>query len=210
LTDYLTEQEQIQQLKTWLKEYGPTVLLGVIIAVTFTFGYRYWQNYQTKKLLHASATYDEMLANRAQHNKNATLVQAEKLLSHYPATPYATIASMMLAREAVLKKEYPEAYKRLEWVIDHSKNSSFREIARIRVARLYLAEQKPDQALNILNTLEDKNFMGLVDEVRGDAYLAKRNPKEARAAYERALDEIPNAETARPILAMKLDNLATE
>jgi predicted negative regulator of RcsB-dependent stress response len=207
LTEYLTEQEQIQQLKTWLKQYGLTVVLGIALALIMTASWRYWQNYQNKIRMHASNVYDEMLSLRAQNNENGAIVQAQKLLTHYRKTPYADMASLLLARDAVLKKEYPEAIKQLNWVIDHSKNPSITEIARIRTARILLAEQKPDAALDLLEKMDDKNYLGLIDEVRGDAYLIKQDLSSAREAYQHALQELPNAEVARPILQMKYANL---
>jgi predicted negative regulator of RcsB-dependent stress response len=117
---------------------------------------------------------------------------------------------MMLAREAILKKIYPEAITQLTWVMDHSKDQSIREIARIRLARLMIAQKKPDSAIELLKNLDDKVFIGLVDEVRGDAYVAQNNVTSARNAYQLALSEIPNAEVSRPILQMKFDNLAIE
>jgi len=209
LTEYLTEQEQIQQLKTWLKQYGPTIVLGIVLALIMTTSWRYWQNYQNKVLMHASSVYDEMLTLRAQNNEDGAIVQAKKILAHYRKTPYADMASLLLARDAVLKNDYPEAIKQLDWVIDHSKNTSMREIARIRVARILLTEQKPDEALKLLKKMNDKNYIGLVDEVRGDAYLIKQDPNAARKAYQLALQELPNAEVTRPILEMKYANLTT-
>ena len=209
MTEYLTEQEQVQQLKTWLKQYGPTILLGIVIALIMTTSWRYWQNYQNKRLMHASSIYDEMLAFRAQNNEDGATVQAKKLLTHYRKTPYADMASLLLARNAVLKKDYPEATKQLNDVIDHGNNASLREMARIRLARVLLAEQKPDDALALLKKTDDKNYLGLVDEVRGDAYLIKQDPDAARKAYQLALQELPNAEVVRPILEMKYANLAT-
>lgn len=208
MTEYLTEQEQIQQLKTWLKQYGPTVVLGIVLALIMTTSWRYWQNYHNKVLTHASNIYDEMLTLRAQNNVSGALAQAQKLLSHYRKTPYADMASLLLARDAVLKKNYPEAIQQLNWVINHSKNSSVREIARIRMARILLAEQKPDEALDLLKRSDDKNYIGLVDEVRGDAYLMQHDSATARRAYQLALQELPNAEVTRPILEMKYANLA--
>lgn len=209
MTEYLTEQEQIQQLKTWLKQYGPTIVLGIVLALIMTTSWRYWQNYQNKVLMHASSIYDEMLSSRAQNNEDGAIVQAKKLLAHYRRTPYADMASLLLARNAVLKNDYPEAIKQLDWVIDHSKNSSMREIARIRIARILLTEQKADEALELLKKISDKNYIGLVDEVRGDAYLIKQDPNVARKAYQLALQELPNAEVTRPILEMKYANLTT-
>jgi predicted negative regulator of RcsB-dependent stress response len=115
----------------------------------------------------------------------------------------------MLARDAILKKNYPEAHTQLQWVLKHSKDPSIREIARLRIARLLIAENKAQTALELLKKIDDKNFIGLIDEIRGDAYLSINDPKAARAAYQQALNELPNAEVTRPILQMKYDNLAT-
>lgn len=208
MTDYLTEQEQIQQLKNWVKQYGLTILTGIILALLLSSGWRYYQNYKNKILLHASAVYDEMLTLRAQNNSEGAATQANKLLSHYPKSPYAQMAAFMLARDAVIKKDYAEGINQLNWVVDHSGNPAIQEIARIRIARIQIAEQKPETAIETLKNIHNKNFAGMVEEVRGDAYLAMNDPASARKSYELALQELPNAEVNRPILEMKYDNLA--
>ncbi len=209
MTEYLTEQEQIELLKNWIKQYSLVILAGVVIAVVAISGWRYWQQRQNKTLNHASAIYDEMLTMRAQNDANATLVQAEKLFSHYSQTTYGQIAAFMLARDAIIKRNYPKAEKHLYWAIDHSKTGPVRQIARLRLARVYIAEQKPQNAIKILRTTEDANFNGLINEVRGDAYLAMKNTTMARQSYQQALSELPNAESIRPLLQMKYDNLTT-
>lgn len=209
MTEYLTEQEQIEQIKKWLKQYGPTIIMGIVLALILTTSWRYWQSYRTKTLLHASNIYDEMLTKRAQSDQDNALVQAKKLLTHYSNTPYAQMAAMMIARDAVLKKNYPEAITQLTWVIDHSNTRSVKQIARIRIARIYITDNKADAALDLLKKIEDTSFKGIIDEVRGDAYYTLNDGKNARKSYEMALQEIPNAEVARPILQMKYDNLAT-
>ena len=208
MTEYLTEQEQIQQLKNWIKQYGFTILAGILMALVITSGWRYWQSYRNKILSHASVVYDEMLTLRAQNNMDGASVQAKKLLSHYPKTPYAQMGALMLAREALLKKNDAEAIHQLNWVLDHSNDKSLREITRIRLARIFIAEKKIEAALDLLKKWDDKNFIGLVDEVRGDAYVAKNDVNAARDAYRLALSEIPDAEVNRPVLQMKYDNLS--
>lgn len=209
LTEYMTEQEQIQQLKNWVKQYGVTIIAGILIALAVTSGWRYWQDYRNRILSHASSVYDEMLTLRAQGNSNGAIIQAKKLLTHYDNSPYAPMAALMLARDAVLKKNYPEAHTQLQWVIHHSKDKAIREIARLRIARLLIAEKKPQEALDFLKKVEDKNFNGLIDEIRGDAFISMNDTASARSAYQLALEELPNAEVTRPILQMKYDNLAT-
>jgi predicted negative regulator of RcsB-dependent stress response len=208
LTEYLTEQEQIEILKSWIKQYSLVILAGVILAGFAIFGWRYWQERQYKVLSHASSVYDEMLTVRAQNNQEATLIQAKKLFAHYSQTSYGQMAAFMLARHAIVNKDYPEAEKQLQWVIGHSKIPAMRQIARIRLARLLIAESKPKDSIQLLNKIDDKTFVGLIDEVRGDAFLAMNDKTQARAAYQSALAGLPNAEVVRPLLQMKYDNLS--
>ena len=144
----MTEQEQVQQIKNWLKQYGFTILAGIAIALVITSSWHYWQNYSNKVLTHASAVYDEMLTLRAQGNASGAIVQAQKLLSHYANTPYSQMAAFLLAREAVSKKNYPEAITQLNWVIDHSKDKSMREIARTLLHEYLSLRKNPRKPSN--------------------------------------------------------------
>jgi len=209
LTEYLTEQEQIEILKNWIKQYSLVIIAGVIIAMAGISGWRYWQQRQNKILTHASAVYNEMLTMRAQNNNQATLIQAKKLFTHYPQTTYAQMAALMLARNAEIMNDYSQAEKHLQWALDHSHIASFREVARLRLARLMLAQHKPQAALDLLDTVNDDHFIGLIHEVRGDAYLALHNVTLAKQSYRKALEELPNAEIVRPVLRMKYDNVNT-
>ena len=209
MSDYLTEQEQIEILKNWIKQYSLVILGGVLLAVIIISGWRYWQDRQQKILSHASAVYDEMLTMRAQNDKAATLIQANKLFAHYSRTTYGPMAALMLARDAVTKKEYDAAKTQLQWVIDHSRVAALRQVARLRLARVLIATNKPEDGLHVLDTVEDKTYNGLIDEVKGDAYFAMKNTKMARQSYQQALEQLPNAEVVRPLLQMKFDNLST-
>jgi predicted negative regulator of RcsB-dependent stress response len=208
VTEYLTEQEQVEILKTWIKQYSLVILAGVLLAVAVISGWRYWQQRQQNILSHASTVYDDMLSTRAQNDTAATKTEADKIFEHYSKTAYGQMAALMMARSAVIKQDIPEAEKQLNAVMDHSKTHSIRQIARIRLARIQLAAGKPETALDTLKKIEDTNFAGLIDEVRGDAFLALNDTKNARQAYQQALDELPNAEVIRPVLRMKYDNLA--
>jgi predicted negative regulator of RcsB-dependent stress response len=208
--EYLTEQEQIEQLKRWLKQYSSTILAGILLAVVIMSSWHFWDTYHTKVLSHASNVYDEMLALRAQNESAPAAVQAKKLIQHYKKTPYAQMASLMLARDAVANKNYDEAIKHLTWVIDHSKTAPFRQIAKIRLARVYIAQKKTTDALDILKSVDSESFAGLVDEVRGDAYMQQNDKAQARIAYQNALQELPKEDVSQtPLLQIKLDNLAT-
>lgn len=207
MTDYLTEQEQIDAIKKWLKQYSGVIISGIILALLITTGIRYWQDRQARIASHASAIYDELISLRSQNDQPGTLAQATKLYKHYPQLVYGQMAALMLARNAAATEHYQEARTLLNWTIDKTKIASIKQIAKLRLARLDLAEKKPQAALNDIAKMEDKAFKGLIEEVQGDAYLALNDPKKARQFYQLALTDLPNAQTARPLLQMKFDNL---
>lgn len=207
MTDYLTEQEQIDLLKNWLKQYSFVIITGILVGVIIITGWRYWQQRQAKELANASYVYDEMLTQASQNDAKSTLVTAQKLLNNYSHTVYAQMAALMLAKNAVSKNDFKEAEKQLNWVVQHSYVASFRQIARLRLARVLMAEHKPQEVLKLLQTVEDKNFTGLIDEIKGDAYLALNNRTMARQSYQEALRELPKAESVRPLLQMKYEDL---
>lgn len=185
------------------------ILIGLTVSAITITGWRWWHARQQRILSHASSVYDEMLAARAQDDKTTTAVQSEKLFSHYDSTVYAQMAAFMLARDAVEEANYAEAEKNLQWVLDNSDIKSFKQIARIRLARVMLNEDKAQETLDLLKTVDDKTFSGVIDEVKGDAFVALKKKADARKAYASALKEVPNADVNRPVLRMKYDNLAT-
>ena len=158
MTDYLTEQEQIELLKNWIKQYSLVILTGVLLSIIGITAWRYWQQYQSKTLHHASSIYDEMLTKYAQSDPEATRGDAQKLHDRYPKTVYGQIANLMLAKEAIDKKDYPTAEQQFNTVLKQSKIASLRQIARLRLARVLLAQQKPNDAIKTLEKVEDKNF----------------------------------------------------
>jgi predicted negative regulator of RcsB-dependent stress response len=209
LTDYLTEQEQVELLKKWIKQYSLVIVAGVALSIIIILSWHFWQDRRDNTIHHASAVYDEMLTMRVQNSQAATIVQANKLFTHYAASIYGQMAAFMLARDAIFKKDYAVAEKHLNWVLTHSRVTAFKQIARLRLARLFISLQRPKQALQILKKKEDSHFNGLTYEIEGDAYLALNDIISARNAYQEALMALPNAEIVRPLLQMKYDNLIT-
>lgn len=210
LSEYLTEQEQVELLKQWIKQYAPAILAGFVIALTAAFGWQLWQRHENKLLSHASANFDEMIAMRSQNNLTAESAQSDKLLTHYKRTVYGKMASLMDARSDVQTGKLEEATKNLTAIIDHPPSKAIQQIARIRLARVLLSLNKPKESLSTLEKIDDPTFSGLTNEVRGDAYLALNETAKAKDAYANALRSLPNAQTLRPLLQMKYDQLTTK
>jgi len=204
---YLSEEEQWEVVKKWWREYGVMILLGILLAFAAGFGWRYWKRHQTAVASEASLAYQHILVSFTDQKILNFKKQAHTLMEQYPSTPYGTFSAWMLAKQAVDENKLPKALSSLQWAMDHTRNTAFKQISRLRVARVLLAMKKPERALSLLNTIDNKVYLPLIDEVRGDIYLAMGRKHEARAAYQVALLASTAMQLHRPLLEMKLSQL---
>lgn len=204
---YASDQEQIQLIRDWWKKYGSSVILGLTIAIVGSFGWRYWQQHTTARAQQASALYEQMLAMQMTHQQPQFNLVANNLIKNYTSTPYATLAGLMQADNAISQQDLSIATQKLQWVSQHAKDNKLKQIATIRLARVLLAQNQPQQALQVLQKVHDKSFMSAVNIVKGDALVATGDKNAARIAYQNALDNLPENATIRPLVQMKLNDL---
>lgn len=207
---YATETEQIEQLKRWWHQYGKFTLAVVVIGFLISWGWHAWQKQHERLLQTASVVYERLLTSIIRDDQVAVQKQAARLFQHYPRTPYAQLAALILARKAVYDGDLDSAQTKLHWVMKHGENSSLKELARVREARILAAKGKFKEALELLNKVDDKVYLPLVEDSKGDIYMLMNNKKAARAAYAEALKTLPTYEIMQPLILMKLDDLAVD
>jgi predicted negative regulator of RcsB-dependent stress response len=207
--DYLTEDDQWEALKRWLKQNGPWIVGGVILGAGGLLGYRWYDARVTSRSEHASAQYAELQQALAQNEESSVKELAGGIAEEYPKTPYADHAQFALARAEVEKGELDKAAERLKTLADKSDDDYLRQVAYVRLARVQLAQNKADDALATLEKVELGAFSGMVGEVRGDALLLKGDRKGALTAYRTALlDTGPAASGEGGQLQLKINDLA--
>jgi predicted negative regulator of RcsB-dependent stress response len=158
----------------------------------------------------ASARYEEILGafNRSDRTRAFTLI--DQLREEYPSSPYADQADLAGARDLVDQNELAKAAERLERVMKGSKDAELQLVARLRLARVQLAQGNADTALATLDGAEAGAFGPRFDEVRGDARLAKGDRAAALAAYEKARDADKDGVLDRVTLELKIGDLVAD
>jgi len=89
-----------------------------------------------------------------------------------------------------------------------SKDHELALVARMRLARVEIAEGKPDAALATLNAAEPGAFAARYHEVRGDAYYAKGDRTAALREYRSAAGNPELGDAA--LLDLKIADLAAD
>lgn len=205
---YKTEEEQIDDLKRWVKSYGPSILAGVVLAVALLYGWRYWNSYQHNRAAKASDLYQHAV-DAYQTKREDLLTQAVNTLQQkYPKSPYASYAVFIQAKIAANKHAFDAAEDSLQWIIGHSHDINIKTIAQLRLASVQMANHQEKTAIETLKKIADSGspFNGLALIKMADAYSVLGDANNAKINYEAASKLLPDAENTMPTLAVKLDN----
>ncbi|MGH8461743.1 MAG: YfgM family protein [Stenotrophobium sp.] len=203
------EDQQIEQVKRWWNENWKSLAAGLIIGLGGILGWQGYQHYQQKQSAQASQMFEDMKNFLKEQKTDEANALGDRIINEYARTPYATVAALKLAQQAVEQGKLDDAAKRLQWVIDNSKDAGMVPLARLRMARVLWQQQKPDDAIKQLEG-DHGDYASLFDELRGDIKLSQGDRVAARAAYEKALQEAANpaAPEQQSGLQRKLDDLA--
>jgi predicted negative regulator of RcsB-dependent stress response len=203
----LEEQEQLDQLKSFWKQYG-NLITWLLIAVLGGFaawnGWNWWQRDQSVK---AGAMYDELdKAAQAGDVDKVGRVFAD-IKERFPRTAYAEQGALLAARTQFEKGQADNAKATLAWVSESAKELEYQTIARIRLAGILLDEKKYDEAIKQLDAATAKEFEALVADRRGDVLLAQGKKDEAKAAYTSAWKSMDPSVQYRRLIDAKLTAL---
>lgn len=200
----MSDKEQVQMVKSWWQEYGYHILFTILIVIIANFGWRYFKRHQQVYLEQASVTYSQMLMATDQKKTDESKLFGERLIKNYPSSLYASLAALILAKNAAQDNDLKLAVERLQFVIKKASNKNLREIARLRAARVLVAMKQSKEALNLLATIDDDHYVVAINEITGDALLDLGKTKEAEEAYRKARDASAGRVPQSPFLKMKL------
>jgi predicted negative regulator of RcsB-dependent stress response len=208
--EYLSEAEQWERFKGWLRSYTPWIAGGVVVALGALAGWNWWQDRQARIGAEASARYEQMTDALQKNDPTRAKSIAASLEKDYPDSPYVDQAHLFEARLAVEANDLPKADALLRGIMDRTKDDQLALVARLRLARVQLAQNKPDEALATLSAKPAGAFESRFHEVRGDVLLAKGDKPGALKEYMAALVGTDARSVDSTTLQLKINDLKAE
>lgn len=206
----LEEQEQLDELKHFWREYGNLITWALIVvfgAIAAWNGWNYWQNRQAGQ---ASAMYDEVeraaIAGDVQRVQRAFADMKER----FGGTTYAQQAALLTAAVLEQKDKADDAKKALAWVADKASDEGYQAIARLRLASLMMEAKQYDDALKQLSASFPPDFEPLAADRRGDIFNLQGKKAEAKAEYEKAYKGLDERSEYRKLVEVKLGALGVD
>ncbi len=204
----LQEQEQLESLKAFWKQYGNLITWALIAALAVYGGLNTWRWWQRDQAAKAGALYEQLeRAAQAGDAQRAGQVLAD-LKERYPRTAFAEQGAALAARVQFDRGQLDAATASLNWLAENASEDEYRTVARLRLAALLLQAKDYDAALKQLDSATAPTFAALVADRRGDVLLAQGKPDQARAAYEAAWKGMDDKLEYRRLIDAKLTALA--
>lgn len=211
MDDYLTEHEQWEALKAWLRENGIWIIAGIAVGALGLLGWNWWNARLDRLAVEASSKYEQILEAFDRNDRTRAHTLIDELARDYSGSPYVDQANLAAARAAVQAGDFSDAAARLTKVMQESDDRELALVARLRLARLQIAQQKPDEAIATLNGVPDPGaFAPRFHEVRGDALYAKGDKAGALKEYLAARAGTSIGSVDAQLLELKINDLEGE
>jgi predicted negative regulator of RcsB-dependent stress response len=206
----LEEQEQLDEIKHFWKQYG-NAITWVLIVVLGTYaawnGYQYWQRSQATQ---AAAMFDEIEKVSRDGDADKLARAFAEMKDRFASTTYAQQAGLLVAKTQYDAGKLDEAKATLTWMSEKSADAGYASVGRLRLAGVLMDAKAYDEALKVLDTGIAEEFAALQSDRRGDIYLAQGKKAEAKEQFLKAFKAFDERTDYRRLVMVKLNSLGVD
>ncbi|NDY90704.1 YfgM family protein [Ideonella livida] len=200
----LEEQEQIDQLKAFWKQYGnliTAVATLVLLAFAGWNGWNWWQREQAAKAAVVFEQVDQALQGGSLDKAQTLFGEMKDRFGRATLTGHA---GLLLARSQAEKGQIESAAGVLDWVAGHAADKGHRALAQLRLAGLAMDRADWVQAGKYLDAVDDPAFKALVNDRRGDLAMGQGQREAAVSAWQKAHADLAETLEYRRVVEAKL------
>lgn len=208
MDETLSEREQWEVLKEWLKGNAAWIVAGVAVGALALAGWRWWEARQDRLGREASQKYEQIVAAFDRGDRTQALSLMGELEREHAESPYVDQVHLAESRLDVQSGQLDKASAGLRAVMEKTRDPQLALVARLRLARVQMAQNKLDEALATLGGVADAGaFAPRYSEAKGDVYYAKGDKAAALAEYRTALQGGPAGSVDTDLLDLKINDL---
>lgn len=206
----LEEQEQLDELKHFWKQYGNAItwiLIVVMGAYAAWNGYQYWQKQQSAK---AAALFDEVERSAASGDSAKTERAWNDMKERFPGTTFAAQSALLVAKSLQQNDKTEAAASALKWAAENATDQASAQLARLRLANLQVQQKAYDEAAKTLSKSFSPAFAGLASDIQGDLFMAQSKTQDAVKSYTEAWSKLESNNEYRRLVTAKLNALGAD
>ena len=209
MDDYLDEKEQIEEIKSWLKENWLALVAGVIVGFGGLFSWNWYQDSVYESNTQALAIFDQAQQELTLGNFDSALALLQNLRSDYNSSPYTDFLGLLYSTYLLSNGNTADAAVEIEYVLNNTTDEYLQLIATWRLARVNVEMTNYDRALELVQN-KNHTLSANFTELEGDVYFFRGEFDLASNTYMSILSD-PNINSIDlNTLMLKINNLAAE
>ena len=186
MSENLTEEQQVEELKKWWQENGRSIIAGIVIGLAAVGGWQGWNKYRDNQAEAGAVVYDNFVAAVRSSNTQGINDGLAQLRGEYEKSTYYILAQLQMAGIQLDSGNIDDAAGSLQSVISTTRDEGLKQLASVRLARILLSQDKLDEAKSVLATVTSEGFAGESAAIRGEIARREGRTDEAKAAFEEA------------------------
>ena len=207
---FLSPEEQDERARKWAKDNLPALAIGVALGLAGVVGYNKYQDNIQLQAESASALFRSASIEAEDSGLANIDEQVSQLKENHAATSYAAKAVLLKAKQTALN-DLSAAYTELQWVVDNASEFGLVHTARLRQAKIKLAQNELDDAKTLASHTPVQGFDSHYQEILGDIAVRSGDETQARVHYQAAMDALNGTQdTYVQVLSIKLDRLPAQ
>jgi predicted negative regulator of RcsB-dependent stress response len=203
---YETEEQQVDAIKKWWNENGTMLIIAAVVGLGGLWGWRYYGNAVLENQEKASSQFAQVLIKFESEGVEKGTAEMQHFIADNAGNNYATLATLLLAKEAVKESDFTLAQTLLTDLLDSNSYEPLMPVIKLRLARVQAELGEYDQAIVTVDSITEKGFTVKANQIKGSVYLKQGHVELARNAFQTAVDESEGR--VDPILQLQLDDLA--
>ena len=186
MSENLTEDQQVEELKKWWKENGRSIIAGIVIGLAAVGGWQGWNKYQDAQAESGAVVYDQFSAAVNSGNAEGINNGLAQLRGEYGKTTFFVLAQLQMADLQLESGNPDEAIASLRDVVSAAGDQGLQQLASIRLARVLVSQDRLNEAKDALADVYSEGFSGESAAIRGEIARREGRTEDARAAFEEA------------------------
>jgi predicted negative regulator of RcsB-dependent stress response len=215
VAEHLSDEEQLENLKKWWREYGVIAITVVALSIGGYFGSVFYKERQQTQAEEASVLYQQMMEialvspNQILDDTQYQLVAglASQLKSSFSSSQYARYAALLMAKIFVEKNDLDAAAGELKWALNDA-DEGLELVIKLRLARIEASRGNIDLALTMIGDIDAGTMASAYSETQGDFHLMKEDKVSAYNFYLQSLSQSLEHDSSHiQVLRLKLNQV---
>lgn len=190
MSDFLTDEEQVDRLKKLWKDYGITVVAALAIGIGGTVAWDYFKAYKSDRAQSASNLYTSYLEASGLGEPTSSFI--EELESDYAKSTYFAFTLLRQAKAEVDDANFEAAHESLTMAFDVAKGTPIGDLVALRKAKVEFELGDYETVLLTLQDVETAGYRWQALMLKGDVHFQNSELDAAREAYQTAKDQLPD------------------